>query len=234
MVRAGAPPAVAANPASDGGLRARRFVIVVTNDTREPWRRRDGEFSPTYYAHKGADATSETLRDLLAARIGRDGAILEVGCNVGRHLAHLHADGFTDLSGIDINDEAVAELRETYPGLADDGKFIVADLVDALADLPAGAFDVIYSVETLQHVAPADEAVFDDIARVAGSLVVTVENEAPVDGRDDDVTRVNDDILLYHRDWADVFESRGLEQVAVADEGRDTLRAFRVPSLADE
>ncbi|MFC7177306.1 class I SAM-dependent methyltransferase [Halosegnis marinus] len=206
----------------------------MTDDSTEPWRGRDGEFSPTYYAHKGPDATSEALADLLAARLGRDASVLEVGCNVGRHLAHLHDEGFADLTGLDINAEAIAELRETYPDLAAAGEFLVADLVATFADLGAGAFDVVYSVETLQHVAPADASVFDDVARVAGSLLVTVENETPMDGSGDDVTRVNDTIPLYHRDWREVFAGRGLEQVAVGDMGRDTLRAFRVPRLDEE
>lgn len=195
-------------------------------DTTDPWRGRSGEFSPTYYAHKGPDATSERLRELLVERVGRDAAVLELGCNVGRHLAHLHDDGFSDLAGVDLNPEAVDALGETYPGLAAAGEFVVADLVDFLAGLPDGAYDAVYSVETLQHVAPADETAFDDAARVTGDLLVTVENEGGVDGPGHDRTRV-DDLPLYHRDWAHVFASRGLRAVVEDERGRDTLRAFR-------
>ena len=207
-------------------LRVQWFTDIVT-DTPGPWRGRTGEFSPTYYAHKGPDATSERLRELLVERVGRDVSVLELGCNVGRHLAHLHADGFTDLTGVDINPEAVAGLRETYPRLAASGAFIIADIVDFLAGLSENAFEVVYSVETLQHVPPGDEQAFDDAARVTAELLVTVENEGRIEGAGHERTAVAD-VSLYHRDWAYVFANRGLRPIAEVDADRDTLRVFQV------
>lgn len=195
-------------------------------DTQGPWHGRTGEFSPTYYAQKGPDETSERLRELLVEHVGRDAAVLELGCNVGRHLAHLHADGFSDLTGVDLNQAAIDALGETYPDLAAAGRFVVADLVDFLACAPTGSFDAVYSVETLQHVAPADVGAFDNLARIASGLLVTVENEGGVEGTGYETTRI-DDISLYHRDWATVFTDREFRAVLKRQVGRDTLRAFR-------
>ncbi|MFB6117584.1 class I SAM-dependent methyltransferase [Halosegnis sp.] len=196
----------------------------MTHDTHQPWEGRTGEFSPTYYAYKGANGTSETLRDLLVARVGRDASVLEVGCNVGRHLAYLHDAGFTDLTGVDINPAAVTKLQETHPSLAAAGQFRVGDIAAVAGQLPAGAFDVVYSVESLQHV-PDDGRVFDDVARAAGDLLVTVENERAAPAKST-VESPDGDLSIYHRDWHEIFTSRGLGAVAVADEGRDMLRAF--------
>ena len=205
------------------------------DDVRREWAERTGEYSPTYYAYRGPDETSETIRALLAERVGRDAAVLEVGCSAGRHLAHLHDGGFRDLHGVEINPEAVEVMADAYPELAAEGTFHVAALGDALPEFADDAFDAVYSVETLQHVHPDDDAVFDELARVAGDVVVTVENEEPSGDPDDAgaddadlaVTDIKGKFPLYHRDWERVFAPRGFEQVARESAGRDTLRAFR-------
>ena len=200
------------------------------DDVRREWAERTGEYSPTYYAYRGPDETSETIRALLADQVGRDAAVLEVGCSAGRHLAHLRDDGFRDLHGVEINPDAMDVMADTYPRLAAEGTFRVAALGDVLPEFTDGAFNAVYSVETLQHVHPDDDAVFDELARVAGEFVVTVENEDPDDAGDDadpDVTNVNGEFPLYHRNWERVFASRGFTQVASESSGRDTFRAFR-------
>ena len=200
------------------------------DDVRREWAERTGEYSPTYYAYRGPDETSETIRALLADRVGRDAAVLEAGCSAGRHLAHLRDDGFRDLHGVEINAEALEVMADAYPELAADGTFHAAALGDVLPEFADRAFDAVYSVETLQHVHPDDDAVFDELARVAGDVVVTVENEEPSgdpDATDPTVTRINGEFPLYHRDWERVFASRGFAQVASKSAGRDTLRAFR-------
>jgi SAM-dependent methyltransferase len=199
---------------------------VDSHEVREAWADRSGAYSPTYYAHRGADDTSLTLADLLAEHVGTDAAVCELGCSAGRHLAHLHDAGFTDLTGVELNADSFDVMRDTYPDLADAGTFHHAAIEDVLADLPDDHFDAVYSVETLQHVHPDESWVFGAIARVASTLVVTVENEGE-DG--DGVNYVDGEFPLYYRDWADVFTDLGCEQLRVAPGARDTLRAFRTP-----
>jgi len=197
---------------------------VDSHDVRRQWAERDGEYSPTYYAHRGRDATSEFLRTALGERVDTDARVLEVGCGVGRHLAELADAGFTDLTGVDVNDEAIDVLAETYPGLAATGEFHATTIEDWLPDLADGAFDAVYSVETLQHVHPEAEWVFDELARVTGEWLVTVENESGEFGA---VNYVDDGVPLYYRDWERVFTTRGFEQVATSPGRRDTRRVFR-------
>jgi len=197
---------------------------VDSHDVRRQWAERDGEYSPTYYAHRGRDATSEFLRETLAECVGTDARVLEVGCGVGRHLAELFEAGFTELTGVDVNDEAIDVLAETYPDLAAAGEFHATTIEEFLPDLADGAFDAVYSVETLQHVHREAEWVFDDIARVTGEWLVTVENES---GEFGTVNYVDDDVPLYYRDWERVFTERGFEQVATSAGRRDRRRVFR-------
>lgn len=76
--------------------------------------------------------------------------ILEVGCNIGNQLDCLHAAGFTQLSGIELQAEAAAHARQRLPE---------ADIrVGSAFDLPwpDASFDLVYTSGVLIHIAPAD------------------------------------------------------------------------------
>ena len=160
-----------------------------SHEVRRRWERRSGEYSPEYYAYYGPDETSETLRALLDRYVGRDARVLELGCSSGRHLAHLHDHGYENLTGIEVNEHAFEVLADSYPALADAATLhhgAIEDLVPAFED---GAFDAVYSVETLQHLHPDARWVFDDLARITGDLLVTEQRDAHAPGVLRDVVR---------------------------------------------
>ena len=201
-------------------------------DNRRTWADRTAEFSPEYYAEIGPNDVSETLATVLDYYADDDAAVFELGCGCGRHLAHLRASGFEDLAGIDINEDAFDVMADYYPELADTGAFYTGALEDVLPEFEDDAFDVVYTVETLQHIHPDDEWVFEEVVRVTGNLLVTAENEGngPQRGRaGEEVSYVNDDFPLYHRDWQRVFSDLGLAQLLCEPTNRDTIRAFRAP-----
>lgn len=161
-----------------------------------------------------------------------DARIIELGCGSGRHLAHLQTNGYGNLTGIDINEESFDVMAEHYPRLADSGTFHTGALEDIVTEFEDDAFDVVYSVETLQHIHPDDTWVFEEIARIAGDLLVIAENEgnSPERGREDtDVSYVNDEFPLYHRNWKQVFSEHGFAQLIREPTSRDTIRVFRAP-----
>ena len=200
------------------------------DDVRKDWAERSGKYSPTYYAGLGPNQVSETLENVLEHYVHDGASILEVGCGSGRHLAHLLDQGFENLSGIDINADSFEVMAEHYPRLAETGTFHTGAIEDFLPDRPDGEFDVIYSVETLQHVHPDDAWVFEELARVTDDLLITAENEgnSPDRGRGEtDVSYVDDEFPLYHRDWKAVFTDIGLAQLLCEPTSRDTIRVFR-------
>ena len=200
------------------------------DDVRRDWAERDGNFSPAYYAGIGPNEVSETLADVLGHYADEDAAILEVGCGSGRHLAHLLDSGFENLTGIDINGDAFDVMADHYPRLAETGTFHTGSVESFLPEQPDDAFDVVYSVETLQHIHPDDEWVFEALTRITGDLLITAENEGngPTRGRGDDaVSYVNDEFPLYHRDWNAVFTDLGLAELIREPTSRDTIRVFR-------
>lgn len=214
------------------------FALAAASRDMDPeenhrsWAERSGEFSPSYYARIGPNEVSETILEVLDHYVGTDASVLELGCSSGRHLAHLRGHGYDDLTGIDINDDSFDVMADHYPQLADAGRFHAGAIEDVLPEMPDDAFDVVYSVETLQHVHPENEWVFEDVVRVTRDLLITAENEgnSPRRGRGDaSVSCVHDDFPLFHRDWKDVFSSLGLAQLLREPTERDTVRVFRVP-----
>jgi SAM-dependent methyltransferase len=200
-------------------------------DVRRDWAERSGKYSPSYYADIGPNEVSETLVDVLGHYVTEDARILEVGCGSGRHLAHLLDSGYENLTGIDINADSFDVMAETYPRLAETGTFETTALEAFLPDIETDAFDVVYTVETLQHVHPDDAWVFEELTRVTGDLLITAENEgnSPQRGRGETtVSYVNDDFPLFHRNWKEVFSELGLAQLIREPTDRDTIRVFRV------
>lgn len=192
----------------------------------EAWSSRSGEFSPRYYAYYGPNQVSERLLELLQNSFTDEAAILELGCSSGRHLAHLFDHGYRDLTGIEVNPDAFDVMDETYPDLAASGTFYQDRIEAVLPELPDDRFDLVFSVETLQHIHPDNDWVFEEIARVAADVLVTVEIEHDIDGTDRTMKYVDADIPLYYRDWNRVFSEFGFTHVEMADLRRATLRVF--------
>lgn len=201
-----------------------------SNDVRRQWAERSGEYSPTYYAHYGPNETSNAIRRTLDRFVDRNASILELGCSSGRHLSHLHEHGFENVAGIEVNDDAFDVMEEVYPDLATDGAFYSDAIENVVADFDDNQFDAVYSVETLQHLHPDVEWVFEELYRITDELLITVENEGePGRTRSDepDVRYINGDFPLYYRDWNAIFTGRGFVEVDEKAGQRDTIRTFR-------
>ena len=195
------------------------------NAVLEAWQGRSGAYSPGYYAYYGPDEVSDAVLDALEATVGAEAAVLELGCSAGRHLARLHDAGYRDLTGIEINPAAREVLAEAYPDLYADGTFHFEAIEDVLGGFEDGRFDAVFSVETLQHIHPDHDWVFEQVARVADDTLVVVElegeeGEALIDGA----------VPLYRRDWRAVFTDLGFEAVDARAVKRDVLRVFRADS----
>ncbi|WP_227355564.1 class I SAM-dependent methyltransferase [Haladaptatus salinisoli] len=200
-----------------------------TDEVLRRWAKRSGAYSPDYYAYYGPNEASESVRARLDSLAGSNPTVLELGCSSGRHLSHLRDHGYEDLYGIDINDEALDVMEDAYPDLAARGTFYIDAIENVVADFDDGRFDVVYSVETLQHLHPDNEWVFEELSRITDDLLVTVENEGEEGRRSAEptVNYVDDDFPLYYRNWNRVFSERGFVEVDSEPVERNTLRAFR-------
>lgn len=194
------------------------------------WHHQSGEFSPDYYAYHGSNATSEFVRQSLDTHIEPDGAVLELGCSAGRHLAHLHEYGFEDLYGIDINDDAFESMEQAYPALAQAGTFAFDAIENVVPQFDDREFAAVYSVETLQHIHHENDWVFEHVARITDKVLVTVETSPDPGHRAAagvEMKYINGEFPLYYRRWNDIFESYDFTEVESKPMGRNTARVFR-------
>ncbi|MFP4531002.1 MAG: class I SAM-dependent methyltransferase [Halodesulfurarchaeum sp.] len=196
---------------------------------RQEWAGRSGEYSPAYYAHYGADGASEAVRTAIEAHLSADPVILEIGCSSGRHLATLLEAGYPDLTGVEVNEDAREVMAANFPALARTATVHYRSIESVIREFDEDQFDAVFSVETLQHLHPDSEWVFDELARITRDVLVTVENEGPEDPAEKppEINYVEPDVPLYYRDWKRIFTSRGFEAVAVESGPRDTIRTFR-------
>lgn len=207
-----------------------RSILMDSTEVSRRWATRSGEYSPDFYAELGPDEGSESIRAVLDEYVDTDAAILELGCSVGRHLSHLHAHGYTNLHGIEINRDALVTMGDTYPQLAADGTFYLDAIEAVLPEFEDGQFDVVYSYETLELVHPDNDWIYGELARITDELVITVENEGQ-----DEYASVEfaveelDDFPIYYRKYRPIFTALGLEEVLARDEDMDVLRVFRKP-----
>ncbi len=206
-----------------------------SNQVLREWAERSGAYSPDYYAYYGPNDTSEAIRATLDDVVDEDANVLELGCSSGRHLAYLYEHGYENLSGVDVNSESFDVMAEAYPELADEGTFYVDAIETVVRDFDDGQFDVVYSVETLQHLHPDHESVFAKLAQIVDELLITVENEGTPEDRQSDgpaVNYVDDDFPLYYRRWDEIFGGDSLVEIDSKPLDRDTFRAFRPADAA--
>lgn len=104
-------------------------------------------------------------------------SVVDVGCGTGHMLLALRNRlGTHDLAltGLDFSANAMLWCRPLLPGAT----FVVGDLYDA--QLPAGAYDLVLCIETLEHVLDPRAALCEllRVCRTGGRLVLTVPNGA--------------------------------------------------------
>ena len=188
--------------------RIRRWEATYVMDDRaslhEFWSQPQPEGNlPTGYI--GQLQRSEMLVKLIAD-VPKGARILEVGCNVGRNLAFLHDSGWTQVAGVEISPHAVDLLRATYPQLADRPIYL-GPAEDVLPSLD-GPYDLVFTMAVLEHIHPDSTAVFDQIGRLATSLLCIEPMENHVSHRQ------------FPHDIRALFTERGFRcesEIAVAD-----------------
>lgn len=120
-------------------------------------------------AFTGERFTPECVREIwyehwhryaFAQRFAVGKRVLDVACGEG-YGSHLLASVARSVLGLDISEAAIEHARRRYGGVGN-LRFDIADATSLV--LPTGAFDVITSFETLEHVQAHDE-LLDGLSR---------------------------------------------------------------------
>ena len=152
--------------------------------------------NPSNYLH--GSERSEYLVSLVKQYIKSDASILELGCNVGRNLNHLWKSGYSNLSGVEINPDALKLMKRNFP----DMQVITYEgsIEDRIKEL--GDYDLVFTMAVLEHIHSDSEGVFSEIARKAKKYLITIEGEKKIESE-----------LHFPRNYKTIFEGLGLQQV---------------------
>lgn len=82
---------------------------------RGPTKRQHWEEYPTEHFVEMDEASKVLLAEIEARAPDRNAAILDLGCNTGRHLNALHQRGYRNLRGVDWSAAAQRDMASRYP-----------------------------------------------------------------------------------------------------------------------
>ena len=113
------------------------------------------------------------VRYLVAAELAPDRRVLDAACGEGYGTALLAAAGARSAVGVDLDEATIAHAAVRHP--------VPSSCAATSAQLPFddGAFDLVVSFETIEHVRDPD-AVIDELQRVLagdGLLLVSTPNK---------------------------------------------------------
>lgn len=184
----------------------RTVAAVPTSDSRmhEYWKDPDDEVDQPEN-HLELERESRFLLDLLEPYLDPSSHVMEIGCNVGRNLKYLYDAGYENLTGIELNDDAVALMAREYPAVYDAIDVYNEPVEEVITRLPDDSIDVTFTFALLAHIPIENEFVFDEIVRVTDGYVVTFENERTITFKQ------------VPRNYLEVFAHRGCEQVHKVD-----------------
>ncbi len=174
--------------------------IFTPDECLEYWRiqvNTIGGNRPRDYATKDMGIMA-LLHEFISPEINSHDSIMELGCNSGANLNYLFGRGFKWLAGIEINPNAIAQIRERFPI-----RLVTYEgsIEEWLPILPHDLVDVIFTMATLEHIHPKSNFIFGEMIRVAKKYIVTVEKEK------------GGCAYLFPRDYRRVFEKLGCTQI---------------------
>jgi len=145
-----------------------------SNKQEEFWSSIEGDeyLKRNFSRSDDEEARRSPFFDLFDQIGNKDISILEVGCNCGINLSRLSANGYTNLTGIDIGAAAVKEAQKRLPK----AKIIEGSILNLPFD--DGEFDLVFSSGVLIHQNPSD-ALFkamDEMYRCSSSYILGLED----------------------------------------------------------
>lgn len=142
------------------------------SDVQDYWLDPDSHNGASFYVEDKSGKKDILLR-IMSQYVSKDDSILEIGCNVGRNLNVLWEERYKKLNGIELNPEAVKEMKRFFPKL--DAKIQVGAIEDLVKKLPN--YDVIFSFAVFEHIPRESDWIFPELEKRANKFIITIEDE---------------------------------------------------------
>lgn len=138
--------------------------------------------SPLRYSEEKLNIRSKFIHDLLMRLVDKSSSVIELGCGIGRNINYLYEKGFTNVNGLDINEEAIRMAPTIYPSLKKIHKNLsIGSLEDSLSDYRDEEFEVTFTMCCLMHIhKQVEREVFQSIGRITNKYLITMEIEESI------------------------------------------------------
>lgn len=158
------------------------------------------------YDFAGDSSRSYFLYDIIKKYAEPTDEILEPGCRDGRNLINLYERGYHNLTGIDINSDAIESIKQNFPNYIRDVSLHTGKIEEVITEFETDKFDIVYTMAVLEHIHPDSEFVFEEIARISNEYILTIEDEQTTSPRH------------VPRNYEKIFTEFGFELVETIEE----------------
>lgn len=151
--------------------------ILVPHRLRGPTKQKHWEDYPKGDFYKLDPASIVLLDEIKSLADNKDVSVLDLGCNVGRHLNHLYELGWHNLTGVDFSASAINDMAVKYPNLHQNIKVSAASFQDFLP-ICSEKYDIVYTNgATFELVHPSFNLI-RNVCRIANKYVVLLIDES--------------------------------------------------------
>ena len=141
------------------------------------------------------------LEKMFSPWVDKDDSICELGCNAGGKLNWLLQNEYRNLAGIELNPACKPVMEKLFPELARSMDLHIGAFSKLLPALPQAKYAFVYTLSSIELIHPQQDFVFQDIARICGKYLMTVEIEW-AGGQ-----------YFFPRNYRRVFAKHGLQQI---------------------
>ena len=184
----------------------RRFIL---DDSRSEeqihayWKNPDDGFNkPIGYTK--VNKRSEFLVDKIRP-FEKEIRILELGCNAGRNLNYLYQAGYKNLTGVEISQNAINQMQQSYSDLFNNITLFVESIENFLNESDEKNYDLIFTMAVLEHIHKNSEWIFKKMVDRTNKYIMTIEDERSISWKH------------FPRNYYRVFKELGMKQVDYFD-----------------
>lgn len=151
--------------------------LLVPHRLRGPTKRQHWEDYPLGDFYDLDPASIVLLNEVKSLASNKSTSILDMGCNVGRHLNELYQSGWQNLSGVDFSSSAIANMSDKYPDLYQNSKTTAASFQEFLPKCN-DKYDLIYTNGATFELVPPSFNLIKNVCRIANKYVVLLIAES--------------------------------------------------------
>ena len=123
------------------------------------------------------ESSSILIEEVIRHAPNADSRILDLGCNVGRHLNMLYERRFTNLHGVDVLKSVVEDMSREFPKMAKEAHIEQASFQEYLPKVPDCFFEVVFTHGATVELIRPEFSICQHMARTASKAVVMVISE---------------------------------------------------------